>query len=141
MNRLRLLSIGGILLLAPAMPAQQTARPGGSATVAVPDMDLPKVEEQLKVLTEKLELTGGQQPKVKTILQRLHDATQKLMQDETMSNEQLLDKVRPLRLNAHKQLREILSDDQKSKLDQYLQGPHSEMHGNLHGTTPTTRKP
>jgi Spy/CpxP family protein refolding chaperone len=142
MNRIRLLTIGSMLLFVPAILAQQTAPPGGSAKVAAQDLNLPKVEEQLKVLTPKLELTADQQPKVKTILQGLHDATQKLMQDETMSNEQLLDKVRPLRLKADKQLREILSDDQIKKLNQYLQGPHSEMHGNLHGTTSSeTRKP
>jgi hypothetical protein len=39
-------------------------------------------------------------------------------------------------MNADKKIREILSDDQKKKLDQYLQGPHSEMHGNLSGATP-----
>jgi hypothetical protein len=51
-------------------------------------------------------------------------------------------KVRPLRMNADKKIREILSDDQKKKLDQYLQGPHSEMHGNLSGaTSPATGKP
>jgi protein CpxP len=142
MNRIRLLTIGGVLLFAPAMLAQQTAQPGGSSKVGTQDLDLPKVEEQLKVLTQKLDLTVDQKPKVKAILQELHDATQKLVQDEAMSNEQLLDKVRPLRLKADKQLREILSDDQKKKLDQYLQGPHPEMHGNLHGTTSSeTRKP
>src|SRR5580704_10162534 len=126
MNRIRLLTIGGVLLFAPAMLAQQTAQPGGSSKVGTQDLDLPKVEEQLKVLTQKLDLTVDQKPKVKAILQELHDATQKLVQDEAMSNEQLLDKVRPLRLKADKQLREILSDDQKKKLDQYLQGPHPE---------------
>jgi hypothetical protein len=41
-----------------------------------------------------------------------------------------------------KKIREILTNDQKKKLDLYLQGPHSEMHGNLHGTTPpATGKP
>jgi hypothetical protein len=30
---------------------------------------------------------------------------------------------------------EILNDEQKKKLDQYLQGPHPEMHGNLSGST------
>jgi hypothetical protein len=44
--------------------------------------------------------------------------------------------VRPQRYKADKQIREFLSDDQKKKLDQYLQGPHSEMHGNLSGATP-----
>jgi Spy/CpxP family protein refolding chaperone len=140
MNRVRLLAIGSMLLIAPALPAQQPAQPGGSAKAGA--QDLPKVEEQLKVLTQKLELTVDQRPKVKTVLQELHDTTEKLMQDETLSHEQLLDNVRPLRLKADKQLREILSDDQKKKLVQYLQGPHSEMHGNLHGTTPSeTQKP
>lgn len=142
MNQIRLLAIGGMLMFAPAMLAQQTAQPGGSTKGAAQDRDLPRVEEQLKVLTEKLELTVDQKPKVKTILQELHDATRKLMQDETVPREQLLDQVRPLRLKADKQLREILSDDQKKKLDLYLQGPHQEMHGNLQGTAPpATRKP
>jgi hypothetical protein len=62
--------------------------------------------------------------------------------DQTLSDEQRLDKVRPLRMKADKQLREFLSDDQQKKLDQYLAGPHSEMHGNLHGTTaPAGKQP
>jgi Spy/CpxP family protein refolding chaperone len=138
MNRIRLLAIGSMLFFAPAMLAQQTApKPGGSAKGG----DLPDVGDQLKVLTQKLDLAVDQQPKVKTILEELHDATQKLMQDQTMSREQLLEKVRPLRMKADKQLREILNDDQKKKLDQYLQGPHPEMHGNLQGTTPPSKTP
>jgi hypothetical protein len=30
-------------------------------------------------------------------------------------------------MNADKKIREILTNDQKKKLDLYLQGPHSEM--------------
>ncbi len=93
---------------------------------------LSTVEVQLKVLTEKLSLTGDQQAKVKPILQDLHEATLKLVHDERLSYNERLDKVRPLRLNADKKIREILNDDQKNKLDQYEQGPHSEMHGDLH---------
>ncbi|HWY42056.1 MAG TPA: hypothetical protein VNX66_01065 [Candidatus Sulfotelmatobacter sp.] len=141
MNRIRLFVIGSMLAIAPAVLAQQTAQPDSPAKGAAQGRDLPDVGNQLKVLTQKLDLTADQQPKVKTILQELHDATQKLVQDETMSHEQLLDKVRPLRLKADKQLREILSDDQKRKLDQYLQGPHPEMHGNLQGATPPTAQP
>jgi hypothetical protein len=39
----------------------------------------------------------------------------------------------PQRYKADKKIREVLSDDQKKKLDQYLHGPHAEMHGNLSG--------
>jgi len=137
MNRIRLFAIGSLLMFAPVMLAQQTAtEPGRPLKGAVQAGDLPDVANQLKVLTEKLDLTAEQQPKVKTILQELHDATQKIMQDKTISRDELLDKVRPLRMKANNQLREILSDDQKKKLDQYLQGPHPDMHGTLQQKAP-----
>ena len=142
MNRIRLLAIGSMLLIAPAMLAPQTAQTGGPAKGAAQGVVLPDVGDQLKVLTQKLDLSVDQQAKVKTILQELHDASLKLMQDKSMSHEDLLSKVRPLRMNADKKIREILTNDQKKKLDLYLQGPHSEMHGNLHGATPpATEKP
>ena len=142
MNRIRLLAIGSMLLIAPAMLAQQTAQTGGPAKGAAQVVGLPDVGDQLKVLTQKLDLSVDQQPKVKTILQELHDASLRLMQDENISQDELLSKVRPLRMNADKNIREILTNNQKKKLDLYLQGPHSEMHGNLHGATPpATGKP
>jgi Spy/CpxP family protein refolding chaperone len=142
MNRIRLLAIGSMLLIAPAMLAQQTAQTGGPAKGATQDVGLPDVGDQLKVLTQKLDLSVDQQPKVKTILQELHDASLRLMQDQNISQDELLSKVRPLRINADKNIREILTNDQKKNLDLYLQGPHSEMHGNLHGATPpATGKP
>ena len=142
MNRIRLLAICSMLLIAPAMLAQQTAPTGEPGKGAAQGVVLPDVGDQLKVLTQKLDLSVDQQPKVKTILQELHDASLKLMQGESTSHEELLSKVRPLRMNADKKIREILSDDQRKKLDQYLQGPHSEMHGNLSGATPpATGKP
>lgn len=142
MNRIRLLAIGSIFLIAPGVLAQQTAPTGEPAKGTAQGVVLPDVGDQLKVLTQKLDLSVDQQPKVKTILQELHDASLKLMQDESTSREELLSKVRPLRMNADKKIREILNDNQKNKLDQYLQGPHGEMHGNLSGPTPPpTGKP
>jgi Spy/CpxP family protein refolding chaperone len=142
MNRFRLLAIGTMLLMfALTAPAQQTATgPGGTDKDASAQSGaqggVPSVEMHLKVLTEKLDLTGDQQAKIKPILQELHDATLKIVQDKSLSREERLAKVRPQRYKADKQIREILSDDQKKKLDQYLQGPHPEMHGNLSGATP-----
>jgi Spy/CpxP family protein refolding chaperone len=136
----RLLAIGTMLIVVLTAPTQQTAtRPGGTdkeehAQRGAQD-GVPTVESQLKVLTEKLDLTGDQQARIKPILQELHDATLKLVRDKSLSHEERLAKVRPQRYKADKQIREFLSDDQKKKLDQYLQGPHSEMHGNLTGAT------
>jgi len=141
MNRIRSLAIGAILMFALAMLAQQNTSKPGSAAKAAHDGGMPTVDEQLKVLTEKLDLTGDQQAKVKPILQDLHDATVKLMQDKRLSHEERLARVRPRRYKANDQIRELLSDEQKKKLDLYLQGPHPEMHGNLTGTTPSPARP
>jgi Spy/CpxP family protein refolding chaperone len=141
MNRIRLLAIGIMLMFALTTVAQQSATgPAGTdkeehSRRAAQD-GVPTAESQLKVLTEKLDLTGDQQSRIKPVLQELHDATQKIVQDKNLSLEERLAKVRPQRYKADKQIREFLSDDQKKKLDQYLQGPHSEMHGNLSGATP-----
>jgi Spy/CpxP family protein refolding chaperone len=137
----RLLAIGTTFIIALTASAQQAAAgPGATGKNehgqrAAQD-GVPKVEQMLKVLTEKLALTSDQQRKIKPILQELHDATQKIVQDESLSREERLAKVGPRRYKADKQIREILTDDQKKKLDQYQQGPHPEMHGNLNGTTP-----
>jgi hypothetical protein len=93
------------------------------------------------VLTEKLDLTGDQQARIIPILQELRDTTQKLVQDESMSREERLDHVRIWREKADKQIREILSDDQKKKLDQLEREPHSDLHGNLKGATSSPPRP
>ncbi len=141
MSCFRYFTIGTMLAFALTAPAQQIAAGPGStdkdqhSPPAAPS-GLPTVEQQLKMLTGKLDLTGNQQARMKPILQTLHDATEKLLQDKSLSREERLDKARPHFYQADKQMREILSDDQKKKLDQYEQEPHPEMHGNLNGAAP-----
>jgi len=130
MKRIPLLTMMSIPMLAIAAFAQQSAATPGSRA----QNSLPSVEEQLKVLNEKLDLTTGQQAKIKPILQQLHDITENAVQDRNLSQEERLAKVRPQRRMADKKMREILSDEQKKKLDQYESGPHPEMHGTLSGT-------
>ena len=68
----------------------------------------------------------------------MHDATEKLTQDGSMSREELLSKVGVCREKADKKLRKILNDDQNKKLDQLEHQPHPELHGNLEGKAPQT---
>lgn len=142
MNRYRLLMMGTILIFAVTAHARQTTTSANAPAKGVSggeDAGLPTVDTQLKVLTEKLNLSGDQQSKIRPILKELHDATEKLAQDKSLSHADRLAKVRPQRYKSDKQIREILSDDQKKKLDAYEHGPHSEMHGNL--TEATTPRP
>jgi len=138
MNRLRTLAIGIALIAALVAPAQQAAsgpavNDSGEHGQRVAQGDMPSVEQQLKGLTEKLDLTGDQQAKMTPILKELHDATLKIVQDTSLSNEDRLAMVRPFRYKARDQMIAILNDVQKKKLDEYLAGPHSEMHGSLTG--------
>ena len=129
MKRIPLIAVMSFSMFANAALAQRSAaKPGGEAQDS-----LPTVEEQLKVLKEKLGLSAKQQAKVRPILQQLHDATENVMQNQSLSREQRLAKVRPQRQMADKKMRAILSDEQGKKLDQYEQGPHGEMHGTLSG--------
>ena len=133
MNRFRLLPIGLMLMVTLSASAKQNATASGSSDQNEHSQSsaqgVPPVEQHLKVLSEKLDLTSDQQASVKPILQELHDGTLKLAQDEGLTPEERMEKMRPLREKADKQLREILNDDQKKKLDQLEHEPHSKLHG------------
>jgi Spy/CpxP family protein refolding chaperone len=148
MNRIRLLAMGMMVMFALTVVAQQAAtqadRPVDGAaknehSQDVENSGVPTVEGHLKMLTEKLDLTGDQQAKVGPILQEMHDGMQKLMQNKNMSGEERPRKLRACHLKADKKMREILSDDQKKKLDQLEQDAHMDLHGNVNGEPPQTK--
>lgn len=146
MNRFQSLAFGIILIFALNVAAQQTGTASGSADKSEQRQagmqdNVPSADEQLKVLTTKLDLTDDQQAKIIPILQGLHDATVKISQNQSLSREERLAKVRPIRYKAHDQIRAILNDEQKKKLEQYMQGPHAEMHGNLSGAASPSQPP
>jgi hypothetical protein len=118
-----------ILLLSAFSAVAQQAGPVSRAADSVP-----AVKEQLTVLTAKLGLTGQQEAAITPILGQLHDETLKIVEDESLSHDARLDKVRPWRYEADRRIRALLNDDQKKKLDEYLRGPHPEMHGGLTGS-------
>lgn len=139
----RLIALGTTFLIALAVPAHQAVAGAGAegdvqGQSATQD-DVPLVAQMLKVLTEKLDLTAEQQARITPILQRLRDTQQALVQDKSLSSEERLAKMRPHRYRANEDIREILTDTQKVKLDQYLQGRHPEMHGSLSGAAPPPR--
>jgi len=133
MNRIRLLALGTILTLALTTVAQQATTAsnghGGSDAVSA-------VEAHLKLLTEKLDLTSDQQAKAKPILQEMQSSTGKFMQDESMSRDERMDNVRAVRYKADREMRKMLSDEQKQKLDQLDQEMHPGLHGNTNGAPP-----
>ena len=146
MNRFQSLAFGTIMIFALQVSAQQSATAPASADKSEqsqPSMqdEVPSADDQLKFLTVQLDLTDEQQAKVRPILVALHDETVKISQDLSLSREERLARVRPFRSKAHDQISEILNDEQKKKLEQYMQGPHTEMHGNLSGVKSSPQTP
>jgi len=139
MNRIRLLATGTVLMFVVSAVARQAAtqadRPADGAAKHDYSQNgenrVSPVDGHLKMLTEKLDLTTDQQTKARPILQEMHDHMHKLMQNKNISGEERTSKLRAYHLKADKNIREILNDDQKRKLDQLEQDAHMDLHGNI----------
>jgi len=134
MNRFRLTVMGMALMFAMSVVGQVAAAQGNSPAENPPrqgdvNSGVPSVEHHLQFLSEKLDLSTEQQAQAKPILQEMHDASEKVMQDKRLSDQERTSKMRACHLRADTKLRKILSDDQKQKLDQLEQNAHMDLHG------------
>lgn len=129
MKGMRSLAIWTIFIFALSAPAQQAATNSGPH-------EIPSVEEHLKVLTTKLDLTADQQDKVRPILQEMHDGMQKVEDDQTLSPDESRADLRRVHSKADKEVREVLNDEQKKKLDLLEQQSHADFHGNPDSAKP-----
>ena len=75
------------------------------------------VDQHLKMLSEKLGLTADQQDKARPVLQEMHDGTQKLEDDQSLTPDQRQAGMHALFMKSDKAVRVFLTDDQKKKLD------------------------
>lgn len=131
MNRNRLLAVGAVLMFALSTMAQQPATsPDAHAAAVAP------VEQHLKMLSEKLGLTADQQDKARPILQEMHDGSQKLADDPSLTPDQRQAAMRELFMKSDKQVRTFLTEDQKKKLDDMEAQMHSGPHGDQNGSAP-----
>ena len=119
MNRSRFIAIAAAFAFAFPAIAQQSAPPAHH---------MPTVDEHLKVLSEKLDLTADQQEKARPILKKMQDAMQTVMSDASLTPEQMHAQMRPAHEKADRELRAILTDEQKKKLDE-MEAQHPDMHG------------
>jgi hypothetical protein len=125
LNRIHLLSVSTILLVVLGAAAQETAgvpanvvkdKPTGHGNMSNPEV-------HLRMLSEKLNLTGEQLEKARPIIQNMLDGRQRLMRDETLSNKQRGEKERALHEKATRELRQFLNEEQKKQLDE-LEAQH-----------------
>jgi Spy/CpxP family protein refolding chaperone len=137
MNRIRLLVIGTALMFALSTVAQQTAT-SPDTHAAGTSAALAPVEQHLRMLSEKLDLTEDQQARARPILQEMHDGSQKLADDQSLTPEQRQAGMHPLIIKADKQIREFLTEDQKKKLDDLEVNWHQRPYGKMDGNPSTS---
>lgn len=108
MNRIRLLAIGIVLACALPLIAQEAAAPS----------PMPSVDQHLKMLSEKLALTGDQQDKARSIIAEMQETMQKAMDDTSLTQEQKHVQMHAAFMKADKEMRPFLTEEQKAKLDE-----------------------
>lgn len=138
MRRIRLFASGSMFVFALTMVTQQNgaadnpySQDGHHQSSA--QNGVPAAKEQMKLLTARLDLSRVQQAKIKPILDELHDATVKLVRDQSLSREERMDQMGAWRRKTDKGIREVLNEEQQKKLDQVEHEPHPELHGDVEG--------
>ena len=125
MNRFRSLMVAIVLLASFAAYAQNSGATGPTATQNQ-QSSASRVDQHLQMLTAKLDLTADQQARLRPILQQMLDGRHKLMEDKSLSPEQRHQKMKIMHDEADRQARQILTEDQKKKLDALEAESHHE---------------
>ena len=120
MNRIRKLMMGILLLFAFAVLGQQ---PSGD-TVA---HHMPSVEDHVKLLSERLNLTSDQQTKLTPMIREMQDTVEKNNQDRSLSQDERNERMRTAHMKADKQMRGFLTEPQKTKLTEMEQEAHMDV--------------
>jgi protein CpxP len=86
-------------------------------------------DKQVKMLSEKLNLTKDQQTKVRSIFTDRQKQMQSLMQDQSTSREDKRAKFEQMRSDTDSQIRAVLTGDQQQKFDAMLKEREQRMSG------------
>lgn len=101
-------------------PGQQQQQPG--ATSQSQGMaGRPSIDDQVRILSDQLNLTTDQQAKVKNVLEDQHSQAMTVFQDNSLAREDKIQKIHALRDATIAKVRTSLNDDQKKKFDQMVQ--------------------
>jgi len=124
-------SFSGALLLvvmtvAGVFPPQSLARPTSAPTGREQSprhrYRRPTLDDQVRSLATKLELTAGQQASLKDLLERRVVQSRQIWADQSISGADRVDRFRALNDNTVTQIRALLNDDQKKKYDPLVGG-------------------
>ena len=90
-------------------------------------------DDLMKELTTKLHLTMDQQSRVRAILDEHHQQAKATMNDQSLSKEDKHAKMKSMHDSVHAKVREVLTDEQKSKFDAMVKDMENNMHSQHSG--------
>jgi periplasmic protein CpxP/Spy len=109
------------VLGAAAFAQQNPPAPGGGDQPQGQRRGMPSVDDYLKMMTARLNLSADQQAKIKPILEDQRTAAQALMKDDSLSQDDKRTKMHSLRESTNTKIRAVLNDDQKKQFDEMQQ--------------------
>jgi protein CpxP len=99
---------------APPAPAQQ---PGPGMGRGMGRRPMESVDDQIKHLSKKLNLTDDQQAKLKPILEDQRKQMEQIHGDSSLSREDRFSKMQALRQSADTQIKSVLTEEQQKSFD------------------------
>lgn len=100
-------------------PGQSQSAPSGQQ--GQQQVGRPSIDDQVKMLTQELNLTTDQQTKMKNVLEDQHQQAMTIINDASLPRDEKIQRIRSLRETTISKARSMLNDDQKKKLDAMLQ--------------------
>jgi hypothetical protein len=124
-----LFAISAFAMQSQQPPSGQGTQPATGQAGQGERRQMPTIDEQVKRLSERINLTDDQQAKAKIILEDQRTQAQAVMKDDSLAPEEKKQKFLGLRQTTVSKIKDLLNDDQKKKFDAYLQemqGPPKE---------------
>lgn len=101
---------------APPPPSGQQSEQGMGHRMGHGPM-MPSVDDQIKHLTKKLNLSDDQQAKLKPILEDQRKQMETIHNDSSLSREDRFSKMQALRQGSDTQIKSVLNEDQQKNFD------------------------
>jgi periplasmic protein CpxP/Spy len=99
---------------APPPPSQQ---PGPGMGRGMGHRSMESVDDQIKHLSKKLNLTDDQQAKLKPILEDQRKQMEQIHSDSSLSREDRFSKMQALRQSSDTQIKSVLTEEQQKSFD------------------------
>jgi Spy/CpxP family protein refolding chaperone len=88
---------------------------------------MPSVDDQIKHLTKKLNLSADQQTKLKPILEDQRKQMDAIHNDASLSREDRFSKMQTLRQSSDTEIKGVLNEDQQKSFDKMREEQHDRM--------------